>query len=309
MADVEAVAEWLARHALVLLGLGVALVLLAVAGVAALIRALVPLRAPLARRWSRVLAGAQQHPLAAALVTRTGGLLSGYLLLHLATGLAAVTAISVFAVFAEEIASSGAVARFDVAFARALHDSATPRWRSFFAAISWLGSGPVLTIATVALSPLVWRLGGTLAAVLWMAAQAGGGLLNWALKETFTRTRPEFADPSLAGSWSFPSGHAMTAFVFCGVGTYLIARYSRSQTALALAAAVSLAWCLAVAFSRLYLGVHFASDVIAGLFAGAAWVAVSISILEVFAGRRQNGGGHIRRPPPHAATAARDRTS
>jgi membrane-associated phospholipid phosphatase len=84
-----------------------------------------------------------------------------------------------------------------------------------------------------------------------------------------------------AASWSFPRGHAMGTFIFCGVGCYLLFRDIRSWTAAALVVTAAASWCAVMAFSRLYLGVHYASDVIAGLVAGVAWVMVRVSALEV----------------------------
>ena len=107
------------------------------------------------------------------------------------------------------------------------------------------------------------------------------------LKASFARTRPEFADPVLAASsWSFPSGHAMGTFVLAGLAVYLLLRGRRSWAASVAVVALGLSWCVTMAFSRLYLGVHFASDVIAGMAAGAAWVAVCVSALEVAASSR-----------------------
>lgn len=278
---VEDAAHLLAQHALVLLALGASIVLAAVLGVAALIRAFEPIGRALAVQWQRLLPLARRHPAARGILGRMrGAFVGGYVLLQLTLGLAAVTAVSAFVVVAEEVGAPGAVAAFDLAFAQALRDGSTRGWRDFFSAISWFGSSPVLAIATLAAAPLVWGRGGPPAAIAWLAAQAGGGVLNWTLKQTFARTRPEFADPALAGSWSFPSGHAMATFVFCGVGAYLLWRYTRSWFAGIAVLALSALWCLLMAFSRLYLGVHFASDVLAGLIAGAAWVAVCISALE-----------------------------
>ena len=66
----------------------------------------------------------------------------------------------------------------------------------------------------------------------------------------------------------------------------LLVRHVRSWTTSAGFFAVALVWCVMMAFSRLYLGSHFASDVIAGLVAGGAWVAICASALEVAARRR-----------------------
>jgi membrane-associated phospholipid phosphatase len=163
----------------------------------------------------------------------------------------------------------------------------TPGWRRFFAIVSWLGEFPVIALATVAVAVPLRRRYGTVVAAAWIAAQAGGGLLNLALKGAFERAQPEFADPLLASSsWSFPSGHAMGTFVLWGLGCYLLLRELRSWTATAVLVAVTLAWCVVMSFSRLYLGSHFASDVVAGMIAGAAWVAVCASAFEVLRRRR-----------------------
>ena len=176
---------------------------------------------------------------------------------------------------------------FDLAFARALRDSATPGWERVFAAVSWLGKGETLAVATVAMAIRLMSTHSPLLAAGWIAAQAGGGVLNHALKVTFGRTRPEYADPLLAASsWSFPSGHAMGTFVLVGLGCYILLRDIRSWTAAGIVVAVSLSWCMVMAFSRLYLGAHFASDVIAGLVAGVAWVAVCASGFEMIRKRR-----------------------
>jgi hypothetical protein len=66
-------------------------------------------------------------------------------------------------------------------------------------------------------------------------------------------------------------------FIFCGVGCYLLLRDNRSWSTTAAVVTASLSGCVAMAFSRLYLAVHYASDVIGGLLAGFAWVVVCVS--------------------------------
>ena len=181
--------------------------------------------------------------------------------------------------------AGGGLAAFDLSFAR-LNDTRTPECSERFLSCRGSARRQTLALATAAVAVALlfrWQI---LLALGWMAAQAGGGLLNRVLKDTFERTRPKFADPVLAASsWSFPSGHAMGTFIFCGVGCYLLLRDTRSWTTAPVLVTASASWCVVMAFSRLYLGVHYASDVLAGLLAGVAWVAVCVSALEVLRGR------------------------
>jgi undecaprenyl-diphosphatase len=105
---------------------------------------------------------------------------------------------------------------------------------------------------------------------------AGGGLLNMELKHYFQRARPAVAEMlRRAHGYSFPSGHAMGATVVFGALSYLAFRTAvhwRWKTA---SLALGLTTILAVALSRVYLGVHWISDVGAGIACGGTWVAVT----------------------------------
>jgi len=288
--DVERVARFLATHAVLLLGLAI---LAAVASIAAVVwAARLAIRsrpwAPgaLATLADRVRRIAWVRPAVSRVREQVP---SAYLALHLALGLVMAVAVAVFAALAQEVLAAGELAVFDLAFARALHNTRRSELTQAFAVVSWFGTREALSIVTAAVAAALLFQRQTHLTVGWVGAQAGGGLLNRVLKEAFERARPEFADPVLAASsWSFPSGHAMGTFIFCGVGCYLLLRCTRSLTIATVAISVSASWCAVMAFSRLYLGVHYASDVIAGLMAGVAWVAVCVSALEVL--RRHAGG-------------------
>ena len=290
MPEAERAAQFLASHALLLLGLG----LLAAAASIAVIVSVTHFAArsvPVARH-GIVTLSKRVHDIEALrrLIGRTSDLVpSAYVALHLTLGLVMAIAVAVFATLAEEALAGGEMAGFDVAFARALQDARSPEWQRAFSVVSWFGTREALAVATILMA--VWLLcrQQIVLALGWVGAQAGGGLLNRALKETFARTRPESADPMLAASsWSFPSGHAMGTFILCGIACYLVLRENRSWRTAAVVVAVAASWCLLMAFSRLYLGVHYVSDVVAGLSAGVAWVAVCVSALEVL--RRRAGG-------------------
>ena len=281
--DLQRVAEFLAMHAVLLLGLVIvaaSAAFLVVAGVVRLLgRYRQQVRAGVAFvvRYSRGFEVVDR-----AIIGSKAVVPSGYLAVHLVLGLAVAAAVSVFVVLAEVVIAGGEIAAFDVAFARALRAEVTTGWARFFAGVSWLGRGEAIAVATVAVAMRLLLTHNSLLAAGWVAAQAGGGVLNVALKQAYERTRPEFADPMLAASsWSFPSGHAMGTFILCGLGCYVLLRDVRSWTVAGVVVTLSLAWCVVMAFSRLYLGVHYASDVVAGTVAGVAWVAVCASAFEM----------------------------
>lgn len=280
--DVERAARFLATHAVLLLGAGILAAIVSVAAMVWATRLARQYRTGAQRRFARLAQWLAHDSVARATGRIQAMVPSAYLALHLALGLVMAAAVAVFATLAEEAIAAGEMAAFDLAFARALHGTRSEGLERAFAVVSWFGNGDALAVATVLVGvPLLLRRQ-LLLALGWAAAQAGGGLLNRALKETFERTRPEFADPVLAASsWSFPSGHAMGTLIFCGVGCYLLLRGNRSWTNAAIVVTAAAAWSVVMAFSRLYLGVHYVSDVIAGLLAGVAWVAVCISGLEM----------------------------
>jgi undecaprenyl-diphosphatase len=105
-------------------------------------------------------------------------------------------------------------------------------------------------------------------------AVPGGMLLNVALKHAFQRARPVFEEPLLSlGTYSFPSGHAAGSTVFYGIlAAYLICnlRLWRWRLLIAMSSVVLVSL---VALSRMYLGVHYLSDVVAGIVESIGWLA------------------------------------
>lgn len=99
---------------------------------------------------------------------------------------------------------------------------------------------------------------------------SGSWLTNEALKAFFQRARPDAPALVSASGYSFPSGHAMISFAFYGLLGYLLWQYGRRQPGLTVRLGALVAWLLAITIgiSRIYLGVHFPSDVIAGYAAG-----------------------------------------
>ena len=107
-----------------------------------------------------------------------------------------------------------------------------------------------------------------------IATLAGATLLNLLLKQTFARTRPDpFFDYPLPVSHSFPSGHAFFAASFFGGLAVLVSGRVRSSALRLAVWIVALSLVLLIGLSRVYLGVHYPSDVFAGYAAAVVWVA------------------------------------
>lgn len=137
---------------------------------------------------------------------------------------------------------------------------------------------PVLAAAAV-LALLLLRRGERRSALALLAVP-GGMLVNVGLKESFQRVRPVLDDPLVQhATYSFPSGHAVASTVFYGMACALVFAHVRSRAWRALAAAAAVTMVLVVTFSRLYLGAHYPSDVVAGVAVGTLCVVLFLEIL------------------------------
>jgi membrane-associated phospholipid phosphatase len=187
---------------------------------------------------------------------------------------------------ADEIVEQETLTQFDLALATALHENATPAQVAVFKEITKLGNVSVVVVLGLGVSLVLLIRRRWLLLASWVITLAGGTLLNLLLKAHFQRVRPEFADPFVNESgWSFPSGHAMISLITYGMGAYLL-MLALSRPLKQVVVVVTVTLVLLIGFSRLYLGAHYFSDVLAGYAAGALWLAVTISGTEV-ARRRQ----------------------
>jgi undecaprenyl-diphosphatase len=206
-----------------------------------------------------------------------------YLGLHLTVGLGlSLGALWLFGGISEDIVHHDPLTQFDLAIAHAFYRHASPTGVAIAKAVSLLGSPAfvaawgLMLVALLLVRRQYMLLGG------WIAALAGGGLLDVALKRVFHRARPTWDVPLLtARGWSFPSGHAMGSLVAYGMLAYLLVREThRHQQRLAVIACATVL-ILLIGLSRMYLGVHYFSDVIGGYAAGVVWLGACISGLEV----------------------------
>jgi membrane-associated phospholipid phosphatase len=163
-----------------------------------------------------------------------------------------------------------------------LHGRATEPLTDVFRAITTLGNFVTLVVVTVIAVAVLWRRRERIDAVLVAAAFLGAQVLSSGMKLGFRRERPFFPDPlATESTFSFPSGHALVSLAVYGSIALVVARRVRRRSdGIVLFGATALL-VLAIGFSRLYLGVHFLSDVLAGFAAGAAWLALLYVALEL----------------------------
>jgi undecaprenyl-diphosphatase len=152
--------------------------------------------------------------------------------------------------------------------------------------ISEYGYGyPFWTIIIVVLLALVVRRH-WLEAAGFLLCLAGEAILNLGLKTLFERSRPELFQVVAEAGYSFPSGHAMMSICLYGMVVFLITRHIRSWQWRLVVIIFALVLVATIGVSRVYLGVHYPTDVVAGFFAGGSWLALCISLLMWWERRR-----------------------
>lgn len=113
-----------------------------------------------------------------------------------------------------------------------------------------------------------------------LVSVTGSGLSIYIGKGIFEIDRPHEYAYYTESYFSFPSGHAVISIAFYGLVFYMLLRRVKSVKKGILAGGLVLAFCLLMGISRLYLGVHYLSDVLAGFMLGSIWLLLSISVIE-----------------------------
>ncbi len=197
-----------------------------------------------------------------------------------AGALIAVIATIGFAQLAEYVLKGG-TQTFDVAILKWIHLHQTPVLTQLMVEMTYLGTGTVvLTVVGVA-ALFLWHTAHKHSARLLLAATVGNIILNGALKLVYHRARPTvFEWQTVAVSSSFPSGHAMSATVVYGTVAYLLVRLQKHTWAKAMTLSGAVILILLICLTRLYLGVHYPSDVLGGIIVGLAWASFCMATLE-----------------------------
>jgi membrane-associated phospholipid phosphatase len=207
------------------------------------------------------------------------------LLLRLGAGFAIVVAAAAgFAEIAVELADGRRVGELDQVFSNTVRQNLAAPALQFFGWLTHLGDTVTLTSLCIGVALLLLARGKRLLALGWTLAIAGNSLLNITLKSLFARARPlHDGGPSLEHGFSFPSGHSSGSVVAYGMLAYVLIRLlppaqaARWGLPLVLAAT---ALAFSIGCSRIFIQVHFATDVMAGFASGLSWLTVCIVSVE-----------------------------
>ncbi len=169
---------------------------------------------------------------------------------------------------------------FDESILLGIHQLASPALDAIMVAITRVGDPhTVVPLTLVVFVLLLWKRR-FLEAKFFALDTAGGAALSYFLKLAFSKDRPRlWESPINEVTYSYPSGHALGSMVLYGFLSYLVARLFPQYAKASYAIATLL--ILAIGFSRLYLGVHWPTDIIGGYAIGFLWITVCISLLRL----------------------------
>jgi undecaprenyl-diphosphatase len=211
-----------------------------------------------------------------------------FLSLFLTLGMLAAIGMLVFLGWLTDQVFEGDMRQFDDVTRATVHTFASPTLTLFMRFMSFVGSTLFLTLATAGV--IVWfalrRWGRE--AKLFALTMIGASLLNLTLKLTFQRPRPvPFFNLTAPESFSFPSGHSLASCCFfAGLAAILSGRVKRRRPR-TIIWVIATTMFLLIGLSRIYLGVHYTTDVIAGFSSALIWILVVRFVETTLAKRRQ----------------------
>ena len=202
----------------------------------------------------------------------------GFLGLHLTVSITVlVIATWLFSAIAEDVVTGDRITIVDDRFSGWLHVQGSTWLTKFMLLVSALHGTWAILFDTLAVSLYLWVRRLRFWLLTLVTNVFGGILLNFLLKNVFHRPRPGFINPILTlNSYSFPSGHTLMATVFYGtLCAFVVSRtHNLGRRLFAITAAVLV--IALVGFSRIYLGAHYLSDVLAAIMEGVAWLTLCL---------------------------------
>ena len=185
---------------------------------------------------------------------------------------------AIFLALAWNVASHAPLTIVDVHVSTWMQAHHVPALTTAMLVITHAHSSIGMSVATIVFALVLARMREWYWIATLALAMIGGALVNLGIKRAYERARPAFDDPLIKlDSFSFPSGHTAGATLFYGVlGAFLVSRYFSPRIRARIVAAAIVMVAL-VAFSRVYLGAHYLSDVVAAACSSTAWLVLCLS--------------------------------
>lgn len=215
--------------------------------------------------------------------------IGAYLGLHLTIGLVvSIAALWLFGGVTEDVIHHDPLTVLDLTVVTWFRTHSAPVLDRIGVVVSLTGSPVAMAIVGVVVAIVLTMRRRWVLLSGWAAVFVGGSVLDWALKRIIQRPRPTGASAFLHGaSFSFPSGHAMGSLFGYGMLAYLVVRFwAKSWRQRLTIIVIAMVLIVSIGLSRLYLGVHYFSDVVAGYAVALVWLAACISGVEITLGRR-----------------------
>ncbi|RLQ95254.1 phosphatase PAP2 family protein [Falsibacillus albus] len=168
------------------------------------------------------------------------------------------------------------IRHFDSIIIEGIQNHVSPFWTHIMLGVTLLGSVKWIVILTSMTVMLLFLFKHRLLAVYVAVSISCGGLFNWLLKWIFKRERPDIEPIIQEQGYSFPSGHSMGSFIFYGTLAFILFKLYKQKWAKIFGALLAIFLVFFIGISRIYLGVHYPSDIVGGFTAGAAWTTISI---------------------------------
>jgi undecaprenyl-diphosphatase len=166
---------------------------------------------------------------------------------------------------------------------RSVHSDTMTIWMKIF---TELGSEFLVILMIVIFAAVLAFIGYRRELIFYLGVIGASALLNLLLKAIFQRARPDINRIVEASGFSFPSGHSMSAFTLYGITIYFLWKHLRHRWMRTAVILIGTVLIVMIGISRIYLGVHYPSDVIGGYLISAAWLIMSIGLYERFLEQR-----------------------
>jgi|SRR4030095_9078355 undecaprenyl-diphosphatase len=203
----------------------------------------------------------------------------------------AIAALAFFAWLTDEVLE-GDLRNFDEVTRVAVHQIASPAMTTTMRGISFLGSALFLTIAAILVVVLFVLRKWQREAKLFAITMIGASILNTTLKLVFQRPRPvPFFNLTAPESYSFPSGHSLASCCFYGALAALLTARMQNRRLKLFTWIVGVGMFLLIGLSRIYLGVHYTTDVIAGFVGALIWI-MTVRFVDMELARRRRRRAH-----------------